>query len=292
MAFSPCRTGLAKIKRYIIDTPAIPGGPPRPPMNKAKTVLKWSLIVLLILLVVSTLGIVAYTQIATAAPEAVAEEALLSTTEVLVESADWLVFRPAGSTPATGLIFYPGALVDPRAYAPFAQEIAAAGYLVVIPPMPLNLAVLNPNEGEKIMETFPEIEHWALGGHSLGGVMATQFVKNFPWAAEGLALWGAYPAGGDDVSCRILDAVSIYGTQDGLSTPEEILASQLLLPPDTIYVPIEGGNHAQFGWYGNQRGDLPAGITHLEQQAQTVAATIKMLERIEAGKSEDKQGKG
>ncbi len=261
-------------------------------MKKAKTILKWTAIILLIFLFVTVLGSVAYAQIATAKPEAAAEQALLSTADVLVESDDWLVFRPAGAAPTTGLIFYPGALVDPRAYAPYAQDIAAAGYLVVIPSMPLNLAILNANEAEKIIEAFPEIEHWALGGHSLGGVMATQFVKDYPWAAEGLALWGAYPAGGTDVSCRILDAVSIYGTQDGLSTPEEILASQVLLPPDTIYVPIEGGNHAQFGWYGNQKGDLPAQISHLEQQAQTLAATINMLERIEAGKSEDKQGKG
>jgi hypothetical protein len=254
-------------------------------MKKAKTILKWIVIILIILLVVIALGTVAYTQLATAGPEVVAEEALLSTAGVQVESDDWLVFRPIRSAPTTGLIFYPGGLVDPRAYAPYAQDIAAAGYLVVIPPMPLNLAILKAGEAENVIEAFPEVENWAVGGHSLGGVVASQFIKDYPWAADGLILWGAYPAGGSDVSCRVLDAVSVYGTRDGLSTPEEILASQSLLPPETTYVPIEGGNHAQFGWYGPQKGDLPAQISHQEQQAQTVAVTIRLLEQIETRKS-------
>jgi hypothetical protein len=255
-------------------------------MKMAKNILKWIVLILLILLVVIALGTVAYTQIATAGPEVVAEQALLSTAGVQVDSDDWLVFRPVGPASTTGLIFYPGGLVDPRAYAPYAQDIAAAGYLVVIPPMPLNLAILKVGEAEKVIEAFPEIENWVVGGHSLGGVVATQFIKDNPWAADGLVLWGAYPAGGSDVSCRVLDAVSIYGTRDGLSTPEEIMASQSLLPPETTYVPIEGGNHAQFGWYGPQKGDLPAQISHLEQQAQTVTATIQLLEQIETRKSE------
>jgi pimeloyl-ACP methyl ester carboxylesterase len=74
-----------------------------------------------------------------------------------------------------------------------------------------------------------------------------------------------------------LKAVSIFGTNDGLSSPEEIETARELLPPDTNYVAIEGGNHAQFGWYGPQRGDLPAEISHQEQQTQAVAATVQLL---------------
>ena len=74
---------------------------------------------------------------------------------------------------------------------------------------------------------------------------------------------------------------SIYGTRDGLVSVEDIENSQLLLPPATEFVAIEGGNHAQFGWYGPQGGDLPATIRPAEQQAQLAAATRSLLEGLQ-----------
>lgn len=47
----------------------------------------------------------------------------------------------------------------------------------------------------------------------------------------------------------------------------------------TNTVPIEGGNHAQFGDYGPQKGDLPAAISAQEQQAQTVTAVAEFIEQ-------------
>jgi len=42
------------------------------------------------------------------------------------------------------------------------------------------------------------------------------------------------------------------------------------LPADTVFVPIQGGNHTQFGYYGNgtelQKGDNPADISRDAQQ--------------------------
>ena len=45
---------------------------------------------------------------------------------------------------------------------------------------------------------------------------------------------------------------------------------------------IEGGNHAQFGNYGPQKGDQPATISAEEQQAQTVAAIEEFLGESDA----------
>ena len=42
-------------------------------------------------------------------------------------------------------------------------------------------------------------------------------------------------------------------------------------------VEIEGGNHAQFGNYGPQKGDLPATISAEEQQTQTVEAISNFI---------------
>ena len=191
-----------------------------------------------------------------------------------------LVFRPVGKEPHSALVIYPGGLVDPRAYAPTARAIAAQGYLAVIVPMPLNLAVLGPNRAADVTAVYPEIEHWAVGGHSLGGAMAARYVYRFPSAVEGLVLWAAYPAANDDLSTRALAVASIYGTLDGLATQTKIDASRPLLPPDTQWTAIEGGNHAQFGAYGPQSGDLPATISREAQQERVVAATVALLEKL------------
>jgi len=192
----------------------------------------------------------------------------------------WLSFMPDGVPPETGFIIYPGGHVDYRAYAPTAQAIADQGYLVVIVRMPLSLAVFDPNAAAQVIGGHPEIKHWAVGGHSLGGAMAASFVYNHPGEVDGLVLWGSYPAANNDLSGAYLQVVSISGTLDGLSTPEKIAASISLLPPDTIWVAIEGGNHAQFGWYGDQSGDNPATISREEQQAQIVRASVDLLKSL------------
>jgi len=208
-------------------------------------------------------------------PEALA--ALESDDQVLVETEPWLVFRPVDATPMAALVLYPGGRVDPRAYAPPARALAEDGVLVVIAPMPLNLAIFAPNRAAEVMAAYPEIDDWAVGGHSLGGAMAARFAYQNPAAVQGLVLWAAYPASTDDLSSQDVRVTSIYGTRDGLATGDKIAASRPLLPPDTTWIAIEGGNHAQFGWYGPQSGDNPATISREDQQAQIVAATLAQL---------------
>jgi hypothetical protein len=213
-----------------------------------------------------------------ALPEARAAEA--SDGRVTVEAGRWLAFGPTDATPTVRLVLYPGGRVDARAYAPLAREIAAAGYRVVIVPMPLRLAVLGPDRASEAMADHPEVTRWALGGYSLGGSMAARFAYRYPDAVAGLVLWAAYPAESDSLAGRILLVTSIYGTRDGLATPDKIEAARPLLPPSTLYVPIEGGNHAGFGQYGPQSGDLEATISGEEQRAQIVNATVALLDSL------------
>jgi pimeloyl-ACP methyl ester carboxylesterase len=140
---------------------------------------------------------------------------------------------------------------------------------------------LAPNRAKEVLAAYPEVTDWAVGGHSLGGAMAASFVYNHPGLIDNLILWAAFPAESNSLAERSeLAVTSIYGAQDGLATVAEIEASRVRLPVDTQFVPIEGGNHAQFGWYGPQAGDNPATISREEQQRAVVAATRTALEGL------------
>ncbi|MCA1900484.1 MAG: alpha/beta hydrolase [Chloroflexi bacterium] len=187
-------------------------------------------------------------------------------------------FTPVEATPAVGFIFYPGGRVDYRAYAPVLRMIAESGYFVALAPAPLNLAFFDIEAAARVQERRPEIQTWAVGGHSLGGAMASVFAKNHPNQLEAVIFFASYPAD-DSLKKTNLKTLSIYGSNDmaGMETFEE---KKLLLPADTRYVVIEGGNHAQFGSYGPQEGDKPAAISPEEQWAQAAAATVEFLKEL------------
>jgi hypothetical protein len=205
--------------------------------------------------------------------------ALQSDLNVTVISGKWLTFKPTTINYTTGLIIYPGGRVDYRSYAPLAHAIANEGYLTIIVHMPLNLAVFGANAANDVIASHPEIT-WAIGGHSLGGTMAAQYAFENPSKIGGLVLWAAYPASGNNMSSYILQVTTIHGSNDGLVSTAQIQSSLDMLPPTTVYVEIAGGNHAQFGYYGDQSGDNQATITREAQQTQTLNATVKLLREL------------
>jgi Alpha/beta hydrolase family len=207
------------------------------------------------------------------APEALA--ALESDSGVTVTINDFVAFQPSGIQPETGFIFYPGGRVDYRSYAAPLHEIAAQGYLVVLLPVHLNLAFFDINAAQPVFNAYPQIKHWVVGGHSLGGVAAALFAKDHLEEIEGLIFWASYPAD-NSLSKSSLKMLSIYGTNDmaGMSKFEE---TKPLLTADAQYVIIDGGNHGQFGDYGPQPGDHQAAISRAQQQKQTVQATVNFL---------------
>jgi pimeloyl-ACP methyl ester carboxylesterase len=216
-----------------------------------------------------------------AQPEAQALQVMQSTDGVQFEELNgWLVFSPDELEPVTGLILYPGGRVDYRAYASHASAIASDGFTVIIPPMPLNFAFLGINRAVAVMEAFPGITYWAVGGHSLGGAMAAEFASANPESVAGLALWASYPADSNDLSSTNLPVLSVYASNDGLATLDDIANSRNRLPADATFVEITGGNHAGFGWYGAQNGDGPATLSQMEQQELIVQATTAFLQTL------------
>lgn len=213
-------------------------------------------------------------------PEEQALAALEAGADVTVSTGDSIIFQPTGIEPETGMIFYPGGRVDYRSYAAVLHEIAEQGFVVVLVPAPLNLMVFDPNAAGTIIPQFPQIGHWAVGGHSLGGVMAAQYAGSHTDKVQGLVLWASYPASNNDLSDSGLKVLSIYGTLD-MGGVEPFQASRALLPTDTTWLVIEGGNHAQFGDYGFQPGDNPATVSAADQQTQVVNATVDFLDSLD-----------
>lgn len=242
---------------------------------------RYILITLLALLLVGAGGFLLWA-FTPAQPEAQALESLQAYDQVRFEQINgWLVFSPIGVEPRVGLILYPGGRVDYRAYAPHARAIATEGFTVVIVPMPLNLAFLGINRADDVINVLPEINRWAIGGHSLGGAMAAEFVRANPRRVDALVLWASYPGENNDLSGSDLPILSVFADQDGLATLEDIANSKDRLPPDTVFVEITGGNHAGFGWYGPQNGDGQALISQNEQQDLIVQATTAFLQSLD-----------
>ena len=191
---------------------------------------------------------------------------LRSNDKVEYKGSPWIEYTAKNKIITKGLIIYPGGKVSPEAYAPLAERVAESGFIVVIVPMPLNLAVLSPNKAEKVIEKYPQIKQWYIAGHSLGGVMAAQFAYKNHDKINGLILLAAYPQKSNNLSSSGVKVLSLYGTKDGFVGKDKIDESKKLLPKNTKWMPIQGGNHSQNGWYGFQKGDNTATITRDKQQ--------------------------
>ncbi|MFK0041442.1 alpha/beta hydrolase [Paenarthrobacter sp. NPDC090517] len=199
----------------------------------------------------------------------------------VAESLTAITMTPAGEPATKGLIFYPGARVETRAYADILRPAADAGILVVILKTPLNLSLLDGSQARGVMDDHPEISTWTVGGHSLGGVSASSFALANQ-DVDGLLLYASYPL--DSMHDRSgLQVLSVSGSEDGLGTPAKIDASRELLPLDASFVEIQGGNHAFFGSYGAQPGDGNPTVDRAVAQGQIAEATVSFLMQLKGG---------
>jgi len=190
--------------------------------------------------------------------------------------------RGTVTRPRTGLIFVPGARVDPRAYAHLLRPLADAGYLVAVLKEPFGFALSNIQHPRQVIAAHPEIVRWVVGGHSVGGVAAAAFAQDREETdgapVVGLVLYASYPA--QKVDRSGLAVTSISGELDGLTTPEDIDDSKDDLPADTSYVVVPGAVHSYFGDYGNQAGDGTPTADRTAAQAEITKATLALLAAV------------
>jgi hypothetical protein len=176
----------------------------------------------------------------------------------------------------TGIIFYPGAKVQEIAYLPLLEGLAQEGYLCVCMHMPLQLAVLDIDAGDKVIGTYPEVKHWYVMGHSLGGAMAANYAAKREEQIDGLILLGAYAA--NNLQDSKIKVLSIYGSEDHILNRKKYAQSLTNLPSNFEEYIIEGGNHAQFGVYGVQKGDGTGLISGEMQREETIHLILQFLQ--------------
>ena len=197
--------------------------------------------------------------------EDVALEVLEQDTGISVQD-NLTILSPSYPTD-TAILFYPGAKVEAEAYLPLLDQIRQTGVTCILVHMPFHMAIFDADAAEDVMARFPEYQHWYIAGHSMGGAMASKFASDHPDQVDGLILLGAYIY--SDYPDE--DTLTIYGSLNQ-SVEEHIDYTENI-------VEIEGGNHAQFGNYGPQKGDLPAAISAEEQQKQAVEAIEPFLHK-------------
>lgn len=174
-------------------------------------------------------------------------------------------YEPVGEA-NYGLIFYPGAKIEYTAYEPLMEWLAGEGILCLLVEMPFNLAVFDKEAALGMNSIYPEIEHWYIGGHSLGGTMAADFAAEYS-GIEGVVLLASYPS--KDISQTDMRVLSIYGSEDGILNRKAYEKARSKLPADFTEKVIEGGNHSGFAFYGKQRGDGTATISGNQQMVAT-----------------------
>ena len=177
---------------------------------------------------------------------------------------DMIILRPEVAS-GSALIFYPGAKVEYTAYLPILEKLRQNGIASVLMKMPFNMAIFSVNAADKAFDELSGIDHWFIGGHSMGGAMASSYAADHREKVKGLVLLGAYIYG--DVPPQ--DALTVYGT---LNADLE----KHIDYTDNVVI-IQGGNHAQFGNYGEQKGDPKALISREEQQDIAVQAILSFI---------------
>ncbi|MBQ3865735.1 MAG: alpha/beta hydrolase [Clostridia bacterium] len=175
-----------------------------------------------------------------------------------------------------GLIFYPGAKVDPVSYAPLMRAIASEGVFCALCAMPFDLAVFGQSRADAVQKAYPEVGSWYLAGHSLGGVMAARQLSARTDRFQGLILFASYVD--RDLSALPLRVLSLYGSEDKVLDRARYEKNKAYLPASFEERVIEGGCHAGFGFYGPQQGDGEPSLSPEEQVRAAAALTVAFLE--------------
>ncbi|MBF4516029.1 alpha/beta hydrolase [Flavobacterium sp. ANB] len=192
------------------------------------------------------------------------------------DNGDYFLFDPQQTTDKV-FVFYPGAMVDPKAYVPLCRKISENGIKVYLIKMPWRLATNGYELPKQLGLLLDKNKTYILAGHSQGGKMAAQFVKENPNLIDKLILIGTTHPRDISLADSKIPILKIYGSNDGIADERTIFKNKSKLPATAKFVEIKGANHAQFGYYGFQLGDNSAEISREQQQAETLKIIMKFI---------------
>lgn len=199
-----------------------------------------------------------------------------SKTVAVQNTGDAIVFTPAAPHQNV-IIFYPGAMVAPKAYAPLCRKLAEAGHKTILVKMPWRLASKGYTKPLALNLLSDRTKTYILAGHSQGGKMAAHFVHENPNLIDKLILIGTTHPRDIDMSRDKISVLKILGSRDGVASPADAARNKTKLPPDSLWTIIDGANHSQFGYYGRQLGDNSATITRAQQQQLTLEHILAFI---------------
>ncbi len=203
------------------------------------------------------------------------------------ETGDYALYYSSEKAPENAFLMVPGGLVDPYVYECWIERLARENpdVAIVLLKFPSNLAITQMGKVMKIAKELDQFVHWVVGGHSLGGVVASTVVHKNIEFFDGAVMLASYSRESTNLSNWQGVVLSLYASEDLLSSKEDLESNKQYLPPGsqielpphlgvgenhTYYYLVDGGNHSGFGCYGHQKGDGDARISQEEQQDQMI----------------------
>jgi pimeloyl-ACP methyl ester carboxylesterase len=255
-------------------------GPPAPVPRRRRglRILGWIIASVVAVILLAAIGVIIWSQVGVMPAEAGPLAGVKDDPAIAITDDDaGIVLAPASGGSTVGLVYIPGAKVDPWAYAAKLSGVVADDHVTVVITKPwLNLAFFDLRPLSAFTGLAPDVHTWMVGGHSLGGVRACQLATD----ADALALFASYCA--NDLSGTALPVLSLSGSEDGLSTPQKIADARHLLPASADMVEIPGASHSSFGDYGPQPGDGTPTISDADMTAELTAQIGRFAAEISA----------
>jgi predicted alpha/beta-hydrolase family hydrolase len=209
-----------------------------------------------------------------------------SQTVTVKDGTETLEFLPASDSSKAALVFLCGSGVTALAYAPLPRPLANQGHAVFVVKLPYRFAPLESHKQaavervKRVIAQHPERSKWVLAGHSLGGALACRVVQADSHLVSAIVLIGTTHPKQADLSGLTLPVTKVYASNDGVAPRDKVLANKALLPAQTKWIEIAGGNHSQFGHYGHQLLDGRATIRRAAQQERTRSALLVALQTV------------
>ena len=169
-----------------------------------------------------------------------------------------------------GIALYPGGLVDYKSYAPLADGLASHNILCIILDIKSQIPLLEEKIAEDTENQYPNIDHWYIAGHSMGGLAAVSYYSKYYNYLDGLILLASYS--NIDISNINKKVLSIYGTNDEVLNKKMYEDCHNNLPLNCKEIVIEGGCHSYFADYGIKGEEVP--LITLESQTNITVNSI------------------